>query len=166
MLNTLKFVQPSFNYELFEKDRQRINEQIKAKELIKQQDKERRKAILERMAKRNQELYPDDGNMKRGDSKQSEDLDYLDNEEELAMLGKRYRDAVAPVEGPKRESDKKQYGVMRPPVSRDDDTDEKLEADDDDDLNSTPNKPEQRNTENPLNLLSQKMLNKQKTSGY
>lgn len=161
-------MQPSFNYEMFEKERQRIADQIKAKKAIKEQDKERRKAILERMAQRNQELY---GGIESGQNEakeeDKEDLDYLDNEEELAMLGKRYKAAVGPVDGPLKHNEQKPtYGVLRAPESRDAEIDENTEATGVSNQGQFGREMDKQKNQSPLDLLSQKLLNKQKASGY
>lgn len=81
----MKFTQPTFSLDLFERERQRQEDDIKAKQALKQQDKDRRKQILDRMAQRNKELTENTENLT---TFEDDDLDCLDPEEEDARLGK------------------------------------------------------------------------------
>lgn len=105
----MKFVQPSFSVELFERERQRQVDDAKARQALKQQDNDRRRRILETIAQRNKELYEQEAETNADD-----DLDCLDPEEEDARLGKRLKASIlADVE---ENRPKKLYQVARPPT--------------------------------------------------
>lgn len=109
MLKLLRFVQPTFSLDLFERERLRQIDDAKARAALKQQDKDRRREILARMAERNRELTAP-----QQDDLQDDELDCLDPEEEDARLGKRFKAnlvADTPEDGPQ-----KIYQVARPPV--------------------------------------------------
>lgn len=159
----LKFVQPSFNIDNFERDRLKFAEEAKARQAIKQQDKERRRAILQKMVEKNKELFGEDAGEAVDNGHKSQDLDCLDDTEELAMLGKRYKASIGIKQdpGPGHVAEKKVYGVMRPPAARD------VEEDEVKDEAGRPTEREEGQTiKSPLEMLSERIQNKQKASGY
>lgn len=150
----MKFTQPTFSLDLFERERQRQEDDIKAKQALKQQDKDRRKQILDRMAQRNKELTENTENLT---TFEDDDLDCLDPEEEDARLGKRLKASLAVNE---EEKPKKSYQVMRPPEEN------KESNRDQDDTIQEEGDEREFNKENTNDNLLKKASDKQKAMGY
>ena len=167
----LKFVQPTFSLETFEKNREKLREEKKMRDMLAEKEKERRKSILEKMEMRNRELAGEVIEDK-GLPNFAEDLDQLDNDEELASLGKRYRKENKDVAEPQNSGPKKLYTVQSKPADRDDNEEIGQEDGEDDAMVENANKMSNSKVTagsqkaSPLDLLSQKMLLKQKASGY
>ena len=146
-------MRPSFNLATFEKDRDRLLDEEKARQALAHQEKQRRKAILEKMVMRNKELGLEAEPIQ---VPRPDDFDSLEHDDELAYLGKRYRETLASV--PRKQPEKQAYQVVAQPKPRDQDDAEEAGPGD-------PAEPPAREA-SPLDLLSQKMLSKQKNSGY
>jgi hypothetical protein len=116
LTNLLKFVQPSFNFFNFEKDRLKQIEKERLKAEQKQKEKEQRRMILQKMEQRNEELR---GKEKMEGEHQEEEWDELEHDEELATLGKRAKRVQEALPEDKGPIEKKVYGVSLAPVSRD-----------------------------------------------
>lgn len=113
--NLLKFVQPSFNFFSFEKDRLKQLEKERLKTEQKQREKDQRRMILQKMEQRNQELR---GKETRQTVEEGE-WDELEHDEELATLGKRAKRVHEAPASDNIPIEKKVYGASLAPVSRD-----------------------------------------------
>ena len=135
--------------DLFERERQRQAEDAKARQALKMQDKDRRRQILMRMAQRNQELTGEEAQ-----KEEDEDLDCLDQEEEIALLGKRYKATLGEIQG--ESVQKKFYQVEKAP--------EEVKRDEEEDLGKEEQIDEQKMGYEPD--LEQRIRDKQRALGY
>jgi hypothetical protein len=146
--NLLKFVQPSFNFFSFEKDRLKQLEKERLKAEQKQREKEQRRMILQKMEQRNQELR----GKEMHESVDEGEWDELEHDEELATLGKRAKRVHESSAADNTPIEKNVYGASLAPVSRDqpeDGTEEKAE-----------------DLEGEVELPPTLVTDKQKASGY
>lgn len=141
---------------VFQKERERLIEEERTTEILRNKEKERRKDILDKMRKRNKELGLDQSDI----TYNQQDYDELDSNDELAVIGKRYRQQYTPTnnisDSVSRLNPPIVYRVIDKPTSRDDE-----EVDRDRTIIE-----DKETSYSPLDMLNKKILDKQKQHGY